>query len=468
MLRTIDELKSAPLGLQAPFDISTPGREALRCEQIYRHLPGKRLVFRARWHNVDTLVKLFFREKDFSKERAGLRAMAAAHIPHAAEMWTLLDNGAESFFLGTEFLDDCASLLDCYAGLSTRQLVPLLRDALAMTGKLHRAGWMQADIHFDNFLLSRGKLYAIDGGGMAPLENPCGDNIGLFFAQMAPAYDQLIPDVLDAYGEGAPPVVEVQEATARKRAVRIERYLQKTVRSCSEFSVSRDHNRFIAVRRDMLTRRVTRLMEEPEAEVGGAAFLKRGNTATVVKVNCDGRHRVLKIYNIKNFWHGLSRCWRPSRAWVSWQNAHRLKLLGVATPQPVAMRENRIGPLRRVAYLLTDFVDGENLASWLLKSDRNQVPEWLDGEIVRLFDIMWFSNVTHGDMKATNLMVFDGQVHVIDLDSMRWHRSHSRFIAGYRQDLLRFLQNFQGETRTHFVKLLQPPAQRAGLTINSK
>ncbi len=463
MLRSVDELKSAPIGLQAPFDIATPGRETMRCEQIYRHLPGRRLVFRARWHNTDTLVKLFFRARDFDRERAGLRAMAAARIPHGAEIWTLIDAADDSYFLGCEFLDDAVSLQDCYNGLSAKQLLPLLRDALSIVGKLHRAGSMQADIHLDNFLLSRGKLLAIDGGGVSVLQGPVEDNIGLFFAQMVPDYDPLIPDVLDAYGEGVPSLAAVQAATTRMRAVRIARYLQKTVRSCTEFSVSVDRHRFIAMRRDLETRRLTRLMNEPDAEVGGAKFLKRGNTATVIKVDCDGQDRVLKIYNIKNFWHGVSRCWRPSRAWVSWQNAHRLQLLGVATPLPVALRENRVGPLRRVAYLLTDFIDGENLASWLLKTDRKSIPEWLDAEIVRLFDIMWRSHVTHGDMKATNFMVFAYRLHIIDLDSMRWHDSQNKFVAVYRRDLLRFLQNWQGETREHFVQLLEPFARRAGL-----
>lgn len=463
MLRSIDELKSAPIGLQAPFDIATPGRETLHCEQIYRHLPGRRLVFRARWHNTDTLVKLFFSARDFDREREGLRAMAVAQIPHAAEMWTLIDSAEESYFLGSELLDDAASLQDCYAGLSPKQLLPLLRDALCIVGRLHGAGWMQADIHLDNFLLSRGKLFAIDGGGLSALASAPEDNVGMFFAQMVPDYDRLIPDALDAYGEGVPSLVAVQTATTRMRAVRIARYLKKTVRSCTEFSVSTDRHRFIAMRRDMETRRLARLMDEPDAEVGGAKFLKKGNTATVIKVDCEGHDRVLKIYNIKSFWHGVSRCWRPSRAWVSWQNAHRLKLLGVATPLPVALRENRVGPLRRVAYLLTDFIDGENLASWLLKTDRKSIPEWLDAEIVRLFDIMWCSNVTHGDMKATNFMVFAYRLHVIDLDSMCWHGSQRKFIVAYKRDLMRFLQNWQGETREHFVQLLEPFAQRAGL-----
>ena len=209
-------------------------------------------------------------------------------------------------------------------------------------------------------------------------------------------------------------------------------------------------------------------MAEPEVAFGSALFLKRGNTATVVKLPGNNGEWVLKRYNIKNFWHGLSRCFRPSRAWISWQSAHRLELLGIATPKPLAMRENRSGPFRREAYLVVECAAGDDLNTWLMKWKGLQLPGWLDQQVVRLFEILWNSHVSHGDMKATNFIVVNEQIQLIDLDAVAWHRSDKQFITAIRKDLQRFMDNWQGQTWSHFEQLLQPFAKKAGITLINK
>ena len=466
VLLTLQQLQQAGQGLSAPFQLAVPGHETLVCEEVCRHLPGKRLAFRAHWGGAMVLVKLFFQRKYFDRERAGLKAMAEAGVPCPKEVWSLVDDDG-GYFLATEFLDAAVSLQACYQGLSLSQLKQLLRDALGLISQLHRAGWMQADIHLDNFLLSQGVLHVIDGGGIEPLRSPL-NNLGLFFAQMTPDYDELVSEVIDAYGDKAPPFEDILSAIIRMREWRIKHYLAKSTRSCSQFEVARSPDTFVTMVRSQVSDKLCRLMDEPEIAIGHAQFLKRGNTATVVKVSGDSGDWVLKRYNIKNFWHGLSRCFRPSRAWISWESAHRLELLGITTPTPLAMRENRAGPFRREAYLVTECAVGDNLQTWLLKQGDTQVPEWLNTEVYRLFDILWRSAVSHGDMKATNLIVSGEQLQVIDLDAVRWHRYKASFVKAYSRDLQRFMDNWQGKTWQHFEQLLRPFAQRAGITLINK
>jgi tRNA A-37 threonylcarbamoyl transferase component Bud32 len=465
-LQTLQQLQQAGQGLSAPFQLAVPGHETLVCEEVYRHLPGKRLAFRAHWGGAMVLVKLFFQRKYFDRERAGLKAMAEAGVPCPKEVWSLVDDEG-GYFLATEFLDDAVSLQACYQGLSPGQLKQLLRDALGLISQLHRAGWMQADIHLDNFLLSQGVLHVIDGGGIELLRSPLG-NLGLFFAQMTPGYDDLVSEVIDAYGEEVSSLEDFLSTVVRMREKRIKHYMAKTTRSCSQFEVTRPPGAFVAMVRSQMSDKLCRLMAEPEVAVGNAQFLKRGNTATVVKVSGNGIDWVLKRYNIKSFWHGLSRCFRPSRAWISWESAHRLELLGIATPTPLAMRENRAGLFRREAYLVTECAVGDNLNTWLLKQRDAQLPEWLNLEVYRLFDILWRSAVSHGDMKASNLIVSGEQLQVIDLDAVRWHRYKISFVRAYSRDLQRFMDNWQGNTWQHFEQLLRPFAQRAGITLMNK
>jgi len=464
---TLEQLKLAPMGLAAPFSLDVPGGQALVCETVFRHLPGKRVVFRAHWGGAEVLVKLFFRQRDFLRERAGLAAIREAGIPCPREVWTIKDEGKQvGFLLATEYLDTAASLQDCYIQWGREEFVGLLREAVALTGRLHRSGHMQADIHLDNFLLKNNRLYMIDGGGVAPLQKPF-ENLGLLFAQMTPDYDDLSAQTLDAYGESALDVRLFQRTIAKMREKRIRHYLAKTTRNCTQFLATRMPRAFVVAVRALASDNVLKLMSEPEA-AGQAVFLKQGNSASVMKVAGDRIDWVLKRYNIKNFWHGLSRCLRPSRAWISWKSAHRLELLGIATPRPLAMREERVGPLRRQAYLLTECVEGDNLQAWLLKNDRNEIPEWLDRELLKLFDNLWRGRTSHGDMKATNLIVTDGRLEVIDLDAVHYHRCKRGFVRSYRKDLQRFMDNWQGETWQHFEELLRPIASRAGITLVNK
>ena len=464
---TLEKLRAAGVGLKAPFQLSVPGKEPLECRQVYRHLPGKRVVFRARWSGADTLVKLFFQEKYFSREKSGLEALAESGVPHPKKIWSLKDDGG--YFLATEYLDDSASLESCYQGLSFSQLQPLLKDALACIGQLHRAGWMQEDIHLDNFLLSNGNLHVIDGGGIAPVKDTRQklDNLGLFFAQMVPDYDVLAPQVIAAYGQDAPEEDELLQAIGRMREKRIRHYIGKAVRTCTQFEVARSAGSFVAIGRQFATEKLKKIMGEPDVAVGHGDFLKQGNTATVVKIVGDRSEWVLKRYNIKDFWHWVSRCWRPSRAWVSWQNAYRLELLGIATPQPLAMRENRNGPFRREAYLLTEYAAGEDLRNWVLRQSDQPVPQWLGDQVERMFDIFWRARIAHGDMKATNLMVVGEQLQVLDLDSLAWHRTEKSFKKAYARDLQRFMDNWQGKTWRYFADLLTPFAERVGTVLKN-
>jgi len=166
----------------------------------------------------------------------------------------------------------------------------------------------------------------------------------------------------------------------------------------------------------------------------------------------------VKRYNIKHWRHGLSRALRRSRAWVAWQNANMLALLGVATPQPLALLERRFGPLRRSAYLISAYSPGVPLQDWLRQQGETVVPDWLDRALLDIFAALAASHISHGDLKASNFLVedTDRRVQLIDLDAMRLHRCAWRFRKTQRRDLARFLDNWNGAQRRHFENLLAP------------
>ena len=81
----------------------------------------------------------------------------------------------------------------------------------------------------------------------------------------------------------------------------------------------------------------------------------------MARLYVEGEAFVVKRYNIKSRPHAIGRMWRPTRAQRAWQNAHRLRMLGIPTFQPIALIERRVGPFRRDAYLVMRDIGGVDL-----------------------------------------------------------------------------------------------------------
>jgi tRNA A-37 threonylcarbamoyl transferase component Bud32 len=174
--------------------------------------------------------------------------------------------------------------------------------------------------------------------------------------------------------------------------------------------------------------------------------LKRGRTATLALVELGGRKLVIKRYNIKSPGHALSRCWRPSRAWHSWVEGHRLSFLGIATPRPLAMIEQRLGPLRGRAWLIVEYCAGESLATHLAGFSDVEPPAAELQAVRELFSKLADAHVSHGDLKATNLLWSDEGLNLIDLDAMRQHVNATSYARAWRKDRARFLQNWPDDS----------------------
>jgi serine/threonine-protein kinase RIO1 len=52
------------------------------------------------------------------------------------------------------------------------------------------------------------------------------------------------------------------------------------------------------------------------------------------------------------------------------------------------------------------------------------------------------ANISHGDMKATNFIVTDNGLELIDLDAMRIHVTREKTIAAIKTDIDRLLRNW--------------------------
>jgi hypothetical protein len=151
---------------------------------------------------------------------------------------------------------------------------------------------------------------------------------------------------------------------------------------------------------------------------------------------------VVKRYNIKSFSHRLRRIFKPvSRARRAWCNGHRLHFMRIATARPLALLEQRFGPLRGVAYLLLEDLGDLDLVDDVQKSGLSDAR---CDQVAELFSLLRTIEVSHGDTKASNFIINGEVVHLIDLDGMQsgLRRSES--------DRERFLANWANPERERF------------------
>lgn len=450
-------LRAAGRNPGLPFRIALADGRQISMRRLLRVLPGKRLVGEAEIDGCRVLAKLFVgrrSEKHWRQERTGLAALVAAAVPTPALLAAapLADGGHA---LLTAFLDPAETLAEAWARLPRQSpddaaALAVLAPAVRLLGRLHAAGLIQEDLHLGNFLHHAGEVLVIDGdalrrvgrGQPLPMAR-AGANLAVLLAQLPAEWDDRLGILQAPYCATAasafPEPQDLRARIAHVRAWRLRDFLGKTVRDCTLFAVEQTLTRFTAVLRRQADA-LAALLPDPDAALDSAVVLKDGGTCTVARIVVDERVLLLKRYNLKSLGHALNRCWRPTRAWHSWREAHRLQFLGIPTPAPLALVEERIGPLRRRAWLVSEFCSGPNLLSHLA-ADREPPAAEADA-IVSLFAAMHRQRISHGDLKATNLLWDAGQVLLIDLDAVVQHRSPTTHARAWRRDRARLLRNW--------------------------
>lgn len=183
---------------------------------------------------------------------------------------------------------------------------------------------------------------------------------------------------------------------------------------------------------------------DEEFRAPGFSRYKHDGTTTVGACSRDGRRLVLKRYNTKGAWHFTRRLLRRSRACNCFEFGNRLLAAGIDTAAPVAYVESRAGPLKGRSWLLTEYVDGVSCLDYVRnQADRREVAE-IAARLERLFRQLAALKITHGDMKASNIVLRERRFPVlIDLDGMRAHADGAGYAAAHQRDRERFLKNWR-------------------------
>ncbi len=458
-------LRSAGRDLAAPFrlNLTCDGKSTeLVCTVVLRILPGKRLVCSGEWNGKQVVAKFFLdsrgAKRRCSREKRGVAALRDAAIKTPALLYAgAIEPDSTPVLLFRRILE-ARDLDNAWEDAKDdHQRQELLTRIVAVIACQHEAGLKQDDLHMRNFLLAGNGIYTIDGATVdtRQMGRPLSEakslrNLGQVFAQIYPRFDSFILKAFQVYcKKRAWPLrpdlhARLIKEVRNRRNSRKSDYLKKVYRECSAFVCRKGWDHFMVYDRSFHNDAMTSLLDDPDTMIKGRSLLKDGNTSTVALVEADGHRLVVKRYNIKNTWHGFKRCLRPSRAWVSWHNAHRLLLLGILTPKPIALLEKRWGPFRSKAYFITEYVEGTD-AYHLFHSNtaegiKIEGVAKLFGELLRL---LADARISHGDFKATNFIVANGGLFLTDLDAMCEHQFVWRFRSAFRRDCERFMKNWE-------------------------
>ena len=259
-------------------------------------------------------------------------------------------------------------------------------------------------------------------------------------AQRAPEFDSEIPeiwreyaDVRGEYVSRMGSVEQVQKLTLRERQLRVKRYLKKTQRERTEFVQRQTFKRDFLCDRNHWPR-LQRFMVFPDETMNEGVPLKLGNSSTVVRCVIENQPYIVKRYNIKSWTHRVRR-WIKRRARNAWQNGHWLDFVGIDTAKPVALLEQRWGWFAGVSYLVMPDVGERDLAHTLAIQ-----PERFDDlapQTVSLLRKLKVAGLQHGDLKATNFMVSENRVLLIDYDALSegsFESDRARFVKNWVED----------------------------------
>jgi tRNA A-37 threonylcarbamoyl transferase component Bud32 len=182
-------------------------------------------------------------------------------------------------------------------------------------------------------------------------------------------------------------------------------------------------------------------IEQIDTLMDTGQVLKKGDAIYVSHITWNNKNIVVKRYDHKGFIHSLRHTIKKSRARKGWLYAHFLGALNIATPRALAYIERRKGLLIWESYLVTEYVEGQNL--WhFMRDDKVTEQQKQDTirQVVELLDKLWNYCITHGDLKHTNVLITENGPVLTDLDGMIVHRWEPLYRNKRAKDMERFLK----------------------------
>jgi tRNA A-37 threonylcarbamoyl transferase component Bud32 len=436
----------------------TSDSRVLEISDVVRVVPNKRWVCRGTWDGREVYAKIFCGQDAMRyalRDKSGAEALDRAQIKTPALLLFSELKIPGNYVLIYSAIDSSKNAEQVWHTLNDESRYRLAQGLVSTVAQHHQTGLLQTDLYLKNFLVQGDTIYSIDGDGIRCLSQVSAKwqklkNLAALFSNMDVLDNHWVVELYEQYcSQLGIPKSQVNKIASLTEKIRhqVERaYAEKKVfRNCTDVMVMKSFRRFEAVSsqsaitsKDMLS--LDTFLTDFQHN------LKNGNTCTVGKAVIANQQVIIKRYNIKSFWHGLERAFRPTRAAKSWANAYRLIISNIATAKPLALVEERFGCLRRRAYYLSEYVDAPDAQQFFAQSTSYDEKNVAAHNLAKLFYKLYLLKFSHGDFKATNVKLVNLVPVLIDLDSMQAHFGHWfsdwHFERAHIRDLKRFMENW--------------------------
>jgi len=474
-VKTLSDLHVITHEFDQAFQIILDDQSVLYVEKIIRLIPKVRLVAYGKWNGKPVVAKLFFSKSNAKrhrqKDKIGVTTLQHCHVPTP-----------ELYFDGSNVDKKIQILLfsRVFGAINLGELFKNKKDIQDIFDELklvvkelatqHVFGIMQNDLHLDNYLVTEKMVYTLDGSQIEIVNERLPKkesmrNLALFFSQLGVGKEDAIEKLFYHYVKLRGWLLKPNDVNELFLLInqwnnrRWRRFEKKIFRNSTDFFSIKKWWCQGMTRRNHLRKDLHFFLENPDFFFNdNAIFLKRGRSATVIRVQLDECDVVIKRYNVKSIWHFLRRFFRNTRAKESWHLSNKLNLFDIATAKPIAYLEKRFLFFASTSYFISEYVSNEHLGDYLShhKNELDEVNQLIKRTSELLKNLAKLE-ITHGDLKITNILI-DAMLRpiLIDLDGACEHFSPSSLHRAWYAEINRFLENFQSqpEWREKFGKEL--------------
>jgi len=450
-----------PFELVVKVDSSNNAEETLTCIGLLRAVPGRRRVYDATWNGRGVIAKVFSHkisaDRHLRREWRGLASLQKRRANSPEPLFSAKTEDGLAVAV-TEKILNCSTALEILEKAANLAVKTDILIAVCMElADHHTKGILQKDLHLGNFLLAGKKVFVLDPAQMRFLPHPVSKKKSISQLAMLACYlssnqQQSLERLYRQYARqrswafDKSDLILFKKQYLHQKARGIAKGLRKCLRT-SKRCLRINSGRYVGVFDRTFCRNFepAEFAEQIDTLMDNGQILKDGNTSYVSRIKFNDTDVVIKRYNNKGFIHSLRHTIKRCRARRGWLWCHRLGMLDISAPRPLAYIEQRKKFLVWKSYLLTEYLAGQSLYDFL--RDRNITAarhcEVL-GQIEELLDSLGDRRITHGDLKHTNILITDTGPAIIDTDSMQTHRCGWLFKIKRAKDLARLANISRG------------------------
>lgn len=168
-----------------------------------------------------------------------------------------------------------------------------------------------------------------------------------------------------------------------------------------------------------IAKSVDRLFVDVPGKEPTGHILKADRFSSVIQIQTDRHNIIIKNEHARSRLEFLAKGVRKSRAAKSWEKGRLLVTNNFETAKPLALIEDYFLFFKTSAFFICSYLPGRLLKSYLDDPDIPAAEKEQTAEKVIAMVRRWHKRgVTHGDPKASNIIVNSGRLYLIDLDNV--------------------------------------------------